>query len=536
MADTLQEYLVGLGFKIDEASWKKYQAFVARATEATVGLGATAVETAAAIEASVAAVARQYESLYYVSQRTRQSASYIQATQYAFKQIGLSAEDATSSIEGVAAAMRLNPGLRALFGGATRPEDIVARLRNSGMPYFVAARMAGMAGIGERVFQHEWMFGEQERAAAEERRRRMQEAGVNADVAAERFTRFGRVLNRLEDDFSIMATRIALDWVDPVEHGVSSLTRAVEWFNKADKATNGFIGALTGLASAIGGSAILNGLFKKFFGIGIGSGGSVASGGLGLWRGGWVGLSTAALGAMKADDADPKHEIRSALRNFFGIEETEADKRAPNPWQKGGTSQRYLQGVDMLMKAGYSKEAAIGVMAGLKFESGGKLDPGAFNGAGGGRGAQGLPQLRGSRIDEASRYLGKPWATASFEEQMQYVIWSLKNSSDRGAQLTGQMLSTPGISSAAAAKSFIDVYERPGDNGRESMAAAGLADYLSRSVTQPAMQSGDKNVTVNHKTDIHVHGADARDSAEQVLEGQRRVYEDITRYTAGTIR
>jgi hypothetical protein len=344
VADVLREFLVSLGFKIDEAGWKKFTGAVAHAGAITADIGATVVEAATAIEVAVSRVARQYETLYYVSARTGQSAQYIQSAGFAFRQIGLSADDATSAIEGVAAAMRLNPGIAALFRGASKPEDIVKQIKGSGLPYSVAARLGEQAGIAEKTFQHLWMFGQQEEQQAADHARRLSEAGINADDASLRFTQFGRVLNILEDDFEILGTRIALDWVGPTEKGVHVLDQAVQWFGRADKATQGWIGTLASLAVTLTGLFGAEKILSKLLGFGgVTLSGTVAKALFGkgrLLKGGLIGGGVALLESMKEDNANPDHPLRTSLRKLFGIEDVPDDSSpgAPAPYTGGGTS------------------------------------------------------------------------------------------------------------------------------------------------------------------------------------------------------
>src|SRR5208283_899886 len=100
----LQEYLVKLGFTADEPSLQRFLGALSKIGSKAYEVGTIAFETATAISLMVARVARNYESLYYVSQRTGQSVRNFQATQYALRDIGLSADDAKASLESIAAS------------------------------------------------------------------------------------------------------------------------------------------------------------------------------------------------------------------------------------------------------------------------------------------------------------------------------------------------------------------------------------------------------------------------------------------------
>lgn len=75
-------------------------------------------------------------------------------------------------------------------------------------------------------------------------------------------------------------------------------------------------------------------------------------------------------------------------------------------------------------RKGYSKVAAIGIAANLYGES--NLNPTAFNSAGGGRGAKGIAQWRGSRISEIEQRWGKSIHQMNLQEQLDAVDMELR--------------------------------------------------------------------------------------------------------------
>lgn len=543
MADTLREYLIALGFRIDDASWRKFASAVANTAKQTAEFGSIAIEAATAIELMVARIGRQYEALYYMSRRTGQSVGYIQQTQFAFKQIGLSAEDATDAVEGFATTMRTQPWLRVLFGGAKTEQEVVKNLSKSGLPYFLQAQFAQMAGISEKTFLHQQMFGAEDEKAEADFARRQHEAGVNADFAAKRFTDFSRVLNTLESDFDLLGSRIALDWVDPTQAGIRTLDDVVQWFNRADNATKGFIGTLATLATTLFGGLLGTKVLGKFLGFNVPA---MALGGKGARFGLW-GIATGMLGAMKNDK---DHSLRSRLRAAFGIDETPEEAAAPAPWETGGataagppTGSQDVQGrLDQAIKFfesnGFSANAARGIASALFFESGRTLSPEAFNPAGGGQGAVGIGQWRGERIGQFRKMFGKDLSKATFAEQLQYVLWEMTQGTDKGALSAGYLLRDKDISAGRASSIFLNGFERPGPGGaREVSDAASFADRLSALAAQQNGGGDTTNhVTINQKTDIHVSGDSAATTADKVEAAQDRVGQNTVRALIPVIR
>ena len=114
---TLREYLVKLGFKVDDTSWAKFNQRLETSASNAAYLGKTMTLAAIEIGIAVERLTANYERLYYVSQRTGSSVASLKAYEFSARQIGLTAEQAQSSVESFATAMRLNPGVRSLFAG-----------------------------------------------------------------------------------------------------------------------------------------------------------------------------------------------------------------------------------------------------------------------------------------------------------------------------------------------------------------------------------------------------------------------------------
>jgi hypothetical protein len=534
---TLEEYLIRLGWNIDEPSFKKFVNAVSATSKLTAEVGGVALETAGAIELMVTRVARQYETLYYVSQRTNQSVRYIQATQYAFGQIGLSADDASSAIENFGAKMRTQPWLRAVLGGATTPQQVVQNLSKSGLPYFLQAQFAEQfAGIPEQTYFHMLKYQAAQAQADAEFRTRQGQAGIDPDAFAKRISEpkpgsFIWSLNRLESDLGIFGQRMAMDFVDPAQRGIDTVDRLVQWLNRADAATKGWLGTLETLAGTVAGSWVLEGLFRKVFGLGgktlAGRVVGTAARAVGI-TGGLAGGATVALagGALLASTTAANQDEASRPWN--------QPLGAPDTGGAGATK-RINQAIAYFMAQGYSQSAAQGIASALFFESGKTLSPTAFNGAGGGAGARGIGQWRGERLAAFRKMFGKDPLNATFEEQLQFVAWELAHGTDKGALSAGKLLRGGKLGAGQSAGTFIDMFERPGDNGQEAGRASRFAEGLSALAAQQH-RGTTNNVTVTNKTDIHVSGVGAQDAANKVATAQDKVGQDTARSVVGALR
>lgn len=217
--DTIREFLVGLGFKVDEAGQKRFVDGVENATVKVVKLGAAVATTAAAVVAGVAKIADQMEGLYFASLRTKATVENIQALGFAAGQMGSSAQAAVGSLESLARFMRNSPGAEGLLhsiGVQTREAngelrdttEIIGDLGSkfASMPYYRANAYAQALGIDEKTLMamREGMgqFGD-------EYKDMLAKAGMDAQQAAKSSHAFMNEVRSLGAAFVILGQKVA---------------------------------------------------------------------------------------------------------------------------------------------------------------------------------------------------------------------------------------------------------------------------------------------------------------------------------------
>ena len=123
MADTIRDFLVGLGFKVDESAWARFQSTIETAT-LKAALLSDAIEAAArSIATAVGRIAGGFENLFYASSRLGASVESIRAFGYAVSQMGGTVAGAQSSLKAFGDWMRQTPGAEQFLrdlGVATR--------------------------------------------------------------------------------------------------------------------------------------------------------------------------------------------------------------------------------------------------------------------------------------------------------------------------------------------------------------------------------------------------------------------------------
>lgn len=163
-AETLKDFLISLGFKVDEAGARKFDAIVTGATLKAIELGTKVELAAASVVAFTAKIASGLDDLYWASQRTGATVEGIKQIGYAVSQVGGSVDGARGSLENLARFMRNNPGAEGFLNRlGVQTRDASGNMRDmatiftgvgqrlSSMPYYRANQYAQMLGLDENT-------------------------------------------------------------------------------------------------------------------------------------------------------------------------------------------------------------------------------------------------------------------------------------------------------------------------------------------------------------------------------------------------
>ena len=163
-AETLKDFLISLGFKVDEAGARKFDAVVAGTTLKAIELGVKVEAAALSVVAFTAKIASGLDDLYWASQRTGATVEGIKQIGYAVSQVGGSVDGARSSLESLARFMRNNPGAEGFLNRlGVQTRDASGNMRDmatiftgvgqrlSSMPYYRANQYAQMLGLDENT-------------------------------------------------------------------------------------------------------------------------------------------------------------------------------------------------------------------------------------------------------------------------------------------------------------------------------------------------------------------------------------------------
>lgn len=250
---TIRDFLVSLGFTVDEASFKKFNAGVESVTKSVMQAGVAVAATATGIVAGVKIISNQMENLYYASQRTGATVGHLMALRYAASQIGLTADQAQGALEGFARTLRLNPGTNSLLDSlgvtgrdpAEKFDSFIGKMRQ--MQPYVAAAYAQLFGIDpDTLLMLEQ--GQEKRLEAERAyQEKLARFGINPEQAAEAGRDFNNSIRSVTDTFNDL-------WIVIESKLAPVLTPLVEKFEQwaeshADQIANAIADAVQKLAN-----------------------------------------------------------------------------------------------------------------------------------------------------------------------------------------------------------------------------------------------------------------------------------------------
>lgn len=162
--ETIRDFLVSLGFQVDESGMRKFQNVLTGVTANVLKLGATVEGAALSVVGFTTKIAAGLDKVYWASQRTGASVAGIKALGYAAAQTGSSAEAARGALESLARFVRNNPGAEGFLNRlGVQTRDASGKMRDMSaiftgvgqklgqMPYYRANQYAQMLGIDENT-------------------------------------------------------------------------------------------------------------------------------------------------------------------------------------------------------------------------------------------------------------------------------------------------------------------------------------------------------------------------------------------------
>ncbi|EKN3340282.1 TPA: lytic transglycosylase domain-containing protein [Yersinia enterocolitica] len=234
-AETIKDFLVSLGFELDEAGEKKFSAVVAGVTANVLKMGAVVEGAALAVVGFTTKIANGLDKVYFASQRTGASVAGIKALGYAASQLGVDAASAQGSLESLARFIRNSPGAEGFLNrlgiqtrsanGSMRDTSAIftgLSAKLSSMPYYRANQYAQMLGIDENTLMAMrkglGQFSSEYALTAKK-------IGFNAEVAAKQSNRFMTSMRDLSMTLGQARDKIGSNLADGLAGDIDSLRK-----------------------------------------------------------------------------------------------------------------------------------------------------------------------------------------------------------------------------------------------------------------------------------------------------------------------
>lgn len=262
-AETIKDFLVSLGFSVDDAGAKKFGSVLAGTTANVIKMGLAVEGTALSVVAFTAKIASGLDNLYWASQRTGATVQGIQSIGYAVSQVGGSVDAARSSLESLSRFIRNNPGAEGFLNRlGVQTRDASGNMRDmaaiftgvgqklSSMPYYRANQYAQMLGIDENTLMAMRRgvggFSGQYSAMAKA-------IGFNADQAALSSNRFMTSLKSLGEMAGMARDKIGSNLADGLAGQIDNLRKKIiENFPKIEVTITKVIKGILWLGEIVG--------------------------------------------------------------------------------------------------------------------------------------------------------------------------------------------------------------------------------------------------------------------------------------------
>ena len=252
----IQEFLVGLGWRINRSSQRDFETALEESKQAAVALTASLT----GIIAAVSKVAQSYEQLEYASQRAQATVAGMQKFAFAISEMGGNADSARGSLQAMGNFLRATPGgegfiqrlgvqTRDAAGAMRDTSSIMTDLgeRFRAMPYWRARATAGVMGIDENTMQAMIRgvgnFGEKYAQI-------YKRLGVDQNQAAKASAAFMQQLRLMGVIVTALRDKFAITLMPVMQRGIDILYQTEQWLHRLSAGTKQWIVGIGALAVA----------------------------------------------------------------------------------------------------------------------------------------------------------------------------------------------------------------------------------------------------------------------------------------------
>ena len=475
MADTLQEYLVALKYKVDQSSFQKMETGLSSMSSKISSFAKVSVVAFAGAAIAVGKYAESMEKLGFVAARTKTNVDNLKAYQTAMASLGSTAESAQGSLERYASFLRRMPGagrfIKERLGVDIAGKDSTESLREIGaklskMPIQKALIISDMLGIGENEALA-LMSGKYDKTLAKFKKA---EAGGHFQETSESANQAminGRAAGLVGDVLLSKSQKPILDT-----------------YNWADEKTGRLSSLIVGAAEKIGelgaAAAVAAKLWKAIAPAAAEAApaatGEVAAGLAGVAARGF--LARAAMGAaLKVPEI--YLFLHSPELNVGEDAEVAKMNAGDNKAAQMKGKDRRSRTIKTLTAMGYTRSQISAMVAGFQAESDlNPSKPGDFNKKTGQYEAYGIGQWssnpkNGNRQADYTRLFGHTMQSANdLDEQLKFVDWELHHT--KSSALKHMQSGVASLDGSAFSRFYESPSDREGEAARRGAAAQNI--------------------------------------------------------------
>lgn len=221
-SEVLREYLLRLGFDMSPAAARRFNDSLESVKKLAVRTSTAVTGLAVAAEAMVERYAASMQRLHYSSQRTGASVKNIKALEFAFEQVGLTADGARAALEGMVQATKLSPGMLELMrnlgvdanqDGAKVLIDLLGKLKDVSerQGFYVAAGYGEQFGFSPEMLQQTFANWKDLNAALKRHGELVDETGQDQQKAAQAADDFMKAVGDLRAQLKLLGGVLLAD-------------------------------------------------------------------------------------------------------------------------------------------------------------------------------------------------------------------------------------------------------------------------------------------------------------------------------------
>jgi lysozyme len=294
----LREFLIAVGFKVDDREWKAASSKLELAEKQIESLGKIAIGAGIAIAGATLKIAELGERLFFAAQRGQTSVKNLQALEFAARNVGLTADQVDAALANMATNLRTNlaaPYIFRLLGvkqSADDTENLIAllerikSLKPGTIPYVQATNLiASQLGVDEPTLNQMLKNLPQFEQTLRRSGQINKNLGLNPDKFAEDSHKAMSDMRDVTENAERLSEVFATKLLPELDKLTQYLGRILDFFDKISAATNGWSTVLAGVAAAFG----LTSLGKLVMSLGsravaglLGGGGAAAAEGAGV--------------------------------------------------------------------------------------------------------------------------------------------------------------------------------------------------------------------------------------------------------------